>query len=524
MHETAAAIDEHTAAINYVEEIKKEFENTIIELKKSYENQIYVLKQEIQILRHHRFGRSSETFVYNKDQKLLFDDEKEKPLTVKQDKEPETEKIKSYERRKKGRKAIADSVLREVQTIDIPEEEKICSCGCKMSKIGEKTSEKFHYEPARSWVIKTVRPQYACPKCEGTSNEDAPAVKIAPVPPSMIPRSIASDSLLAYIMIHKYQDHIPFYRQVKQFKRMGVLISRQDMSNWQQKIYERLKPLYERLKDTVKSGNVLQMDETTQLVVGKKDTAKTTNGYMWLARGGPPDKKVVWYEYNPSREYEHAELFLAGFKGYLQTDGYAGYDAAVRKLSGIKHVGCFAHSRRRFFEATKTSGGSPTAEEAMQYIKSIYEIEKNLRAQKLEDNIFLEARKAAVQPILSDFKTWLDKLEKDVLPSSPVGKAISYTLNQWNKLIRYLETPHLTPDNNASENAVRPFVIGRKNWLHNGSKIGAESTCGMFTLIETAKQNGIEPVAFFKKLFEEVPLAVSPEDWEMLLPWNIFKK
>jgi len=263
------------------------------------------------------------------------------------------------------------------------------------------------------------------------------------------------------------------------------------------------------------------MDETPSQVMGEEDRKDTQKSYIWLARGGPPGKTVVLYEYRQTRAAKNARELLEGFSGYLQTDGYEGYDAAVRELKGIIHVGCFAHARRRFFEASKATKKPQSAEEGLKFIRKLYEIENRLREAKLVDNDFVCERKKLAEPILSDFREWLNKRANGVLPSCLLGKAIAYTLKQWDKLVRYLESPYLTPDNNACENAIRPFVLGRKNFLFNKSPDGAKSSCGMYTLIETAKQNGVEPLMYLREIFEKAPFAVTSEDWEKLLPWNI---
>jgi len=201
------------------------------------------------------------------------------------------------------------------------------------------------------------------------------------------------------------------------------------------------------------------MDETEVQVIGEENRSDIQKSRMWLARGGPPGKKVIWYEYHPTRAAYNAKAFLEGYSGYLQTDGYEGYDSAVKDMAGIVQVGCFAHARRKFFEADKISGH---------------------------------------------------------------GKAIGYSLSQWDKLAAYLESPHLTPDNNACENAIRPFVIGRKNWLFCQSPQGAKSSCGMYSLIETAKRNGLRPFDYLTAVFKKAPVASSLQNWEKLLPWNIF--
>jgi transposase len=264
------------------------------------------------------------------------------------------------------------------------------------------------------------------------------------------------------------------------------------------------------------------MDETTVQVMGEEGREDTQKSYMWLARGGPPGKKVLWYEYHESRGAYHAKEFLEGYNGYLQTDGYEGYAAAVRDMPEIIHVGCFAHARRKFFEASKVNKEVRSAEEGLKHIRNLYAIEDELRSKKVDDKTFMSERKARAGPVLEKFKAWLVKRKDEVPSSLLLGKAINYSLKEWGKMTAYLESPHLTPDNNACENGIRPFVLGRKNWLFCQSPKGAESSCGMFTLIETARQSGLVPFNYLMALFQKATLASTSEDWEKLLPWNIF--
>jgi len=515
--------------INYINELKCSYEQKIKELI-VYQHKYLEIKERYDLLLWKRFGRSAEQLV-DESQQLLFNEKAEITETVetRENGNPTNEElseVKSYTRKKPGRKALDPNLPRNETVIDIPESEKTCACGAKLSRIGEETSEKLHIIPQQIYVEKIVRPKYACPCCEGTETEDiCPTVRIAPVPPVMIPKSITSPGLLSTIFTQKFEMHLPYYRQEKQFKMIGAEISRQDMSNWQQKVYEKLEPLFKLLLETVKSGPVMQMDETTVQVICEEDRKDTQKSYMWLARGGPPDKKVIWYEYHPTRAAYNAKKFLEGYSGFLQTDGYKGYDTAIEGNSDIIHVGCFAHARRKFFEAAKVNENSISANEGIKYIRLLYEIENKLRDYLEKSNDmekFLVDRKVQAKPVLDKFKAWLDKRASDAPPSILLGSAINYSLAQWNKMIAYLESPYLTPDNNACENAIRPFVLGRKNWLFCQSVGGVESSCGIYTLIETAKQNGLVPFKYLMTLFEKAPLAVSKEDWEKLLPWNIF--
>ena len=210
------------------------------------------------------------------------------------------------------------------------------------------------------------------------------------------------------------------------------------MSNWQQQVYRRLTPLFALLKEIVKSGPVIQMDETTVQVIGEEDRCDTQKSYMWLARGGPPKQKVLWYEYQKTCAAYHARAFLEGYSGYLQTDGYEGYDAAVKDMSGIIHVGCFADARRKFFEAAKVATKPQSAQEGIKHIRKLYQLEDELGSKNLDNDVFLIERKTRAKPILEQFKSWILKRIDDVLPSSQLGKAMNYTVAQWDKMTAYL--------------------------------------------------------------------------------------
>ena len=506
-----------------VQEIQNKYESSLNNINE-LQNQYLEIKEKYDLLVYKRFVRSAEELLADQSQPLLFAEQGTKAEISKETEMVEHTEVKSHKRNKKGRKGIALAIERRERIIDIPDSDKTCACGEKLIKIGEKTSEKLEITPPEIYVDRVVRPKWACRKCEGTEDEDKPTVRMMPAEPTIIPRSIVSPSLLSCIMIQKYEDHLPFYRQEKQFKRIGIVISRQDMCNWQQKAYGRLLPLFKLFKDTIKQGPVMQMDETTVQVMGEKGRADTGKSYMWLARGGPPGKTVVLYEYRQTRAANHAKEILEGYKGYLQTDGYSGYDSAVKDLPGVVHVGCFAHCRRHFFEAAKISDYAQTAKEGIAYIRKLYEIERKVRElqkKKMSEKKFIKKRRAKAGPVLMAFRQWLIKNSLEVPPSFLLGKAIHYSLSQWDKMVRYLGSQYLTPDTNAAENSIRPFVLGRKGWLFNKSPEGAESSCGMFSLIETAKQNGLVPLHYLKALFEKVPYANSAEDWEKLLPWNI---
>lgn len=499
----------------YIRSVEEKAEKAV----HSWETRYASLEEEYKLLLVQKFGRKSEKELVDTTQQFLFDSEVSTPL---EEPAEQSTTVKSHSRKPPGRKPIDAGIPREEMIIDIPDDEKQCGCGHEMTRIGEETSEKLHVIPPKMWVERIVRPKYGCKVCEGSGDEENPAVRIADVPPAIVPKSIVTPSLLSFIIANKFIDHLPYYRQEKRFERIGIHISRQNMSNWQQAAFEKIEPLIECLKEHIRTGPVINMDETPVQVMGEPEKKNTSKSYMWLARGGPPKKPAVLYSYRVTRGARHITEILKDFKGYLQTDGYEAYDTAISGNDNIIHVGCMAHARRKFYEAAKASKKPGSAQEAIQNIKKLYMIEERLRSNKeLTLEQFVAERKSQAEPVLEKFRNWLEKRSGQVPPSLLLGKAIAYTLNEWPKLVCYIESPYLRPDNNIAEQAIRPFVVGRKNWLFSGSPKGAESSCAMFSLIETAKQNDVNPNDYLRKVFEIAPSVRTVEDWKQLLPWNI---
>jgi len=481
-----------------------------------------VLEDEVQLLRHKIFGRRSERFSgEDLKQGSLFDEAETIGEEQKSKLAEITVEVSAHRRVKRGRRPLPADLPREEIVHDIPEDDKVCSCGSCMVRIGEEVCEKLEIIPQKLIVIRHIRPKYACKKCDGAKSEQA--VKIAPVPPQIIPKSIVTPGLLAYVLVGKFCDAIPFYRQEKQFSRIGIELSRVDFSNWAIQVARQCDPLVEILLNEVRAGPVVQMDETRLQVMKELGRANTNKSFMWVIRGGPPESPVILYRYHPSRSGKIPLQYLSEYEGYLQTDGYGGY-REVGSLPCIIHVACWAHARRKFDEAAKPSRKAGSAEEALGRIGKIYRIERDLRAQQLEPEEFLEKRKDRVIPILNDFKKWLDKKALQVPPSTLMGKAVNYALKEWDKLLRYLDSPYLTPDTNLVENAIRPFVIGRKNWLFSGSPRGAHASATIYSLIETAKANGLEPYRYLKYIFTKLPLAQSQDDYQKLIPQHLDRK
>jgi transposase len=294
-------------------------------------------------------------------------------------------------------------------------------------------------------------------------------------------------------------------------------------------VHEKIKPLLKLLKEELKQGEVMGMDETPVQVMNEDGRDNRQLSYMWLARGGPPGKPVSIYEYHESRASENVLPFLEGFSGYLQSDGWGSYTTALKQRPDILHVGCFAHVRRKFYEAEKAAKGGgaehPLAAEALSYIKGLYTVERKLREELKKKYIsgkeLVEERKNKCLPILRGFYRWLLQKSVAVLESSVLGRAVSYTLRQYPMLLNYLEHEELTPDNNGAERGIRPFVMGRKNWILCGSPEGAASSCALYSLIETAKENGHNPYTYLNSVFTKAADMKISDDWSCLLPWNL---
>jgi transposase len=437
--------------------------------------------------------------------------------------EEETTPVKGHQRQKRGRRPLPEELPRVEIIHDLPESERHCDFDdTVLEEIGREVSEQLDVIPAQVRVIRHVRIKYGCPHCRM-------GVVTTPMPPQPIPKSNASPGLLAHVAVCKYEDGLPLYRQENILQRIGVDIPRATLANWMVAVGGTLvQPLINLFRDEMLGYDILQMDETTVQVLHEKDRPATSKSYMWLQRGGPPDKPVILFDYDPSRGSEVPKTLLEDFKGYLQTDGYDGY-LAVASRPDVIHLACWAHARRKFDEAIKAAGRNTVkgrkgvAGEALSRIQKLYAIEKRLRDAKASPQTRFQVRNQEARPILDSMKQWMDEQIKHVLPSGGTGKALGYLRDYWHLLIRYLDDGRLEIDNNLAENAIRPFVLGRKNWLFSNSVKGAKASASLYSIIETAKANGVEAYAYLRHIFTELPKAQSLEEFDALLPWN-FKK
>jgi transposase len=509
--EQSLLLSEKESSLREQEKALTEKDTKIAEWESKYQ----LILEQWRLAQQKQFGKGSEV---SPGQGELFDESENDTQEDSAVVEADSQTV-SYIHTKPKRKPLPKDLPRETVVVDVAESDKTCSC-CQtlLHRIGEDTSEKLEFLPAQLKVIETVRPKYACRQCEKV--EIKTTIKQAAMPPSIIPKGIATPSLLSQVITGKFQYSLPLYRQETMFKQYGIELSRQTMSNWMLKCSVALQPLYERLHTILLEQPVIQADETTLNVIKEA----RSSCYMWLYCTGKegPDKhspipNIVLYDFQPTRSAQCAIDFLQGFDGYLNVDGYQAYESSKATLAG-----CWAHARRKFIEAEKgmPKGKSGKATVAINSIKKLYAIEA-LAKQKGTAEETRQIRQEKAPEILAAYKNWLEKSAQQVPPKSLLGKAIQYNLNQWDKLTVYLTDGQINIDNNRAERAIKPFVIGRKNWLFANTGNGARSSATLYSLIETAKANGLIPYDYLVKLFEELPKRQANESLDDLLPWNV---
>ena len=471
-----------------------------------YEAQLKLSKQK-------QFGSSSEKFELP-EQLGLFD-EAEQTATPKQP-EPALEEI-TYARRKRMGKREDDlsGLPIEVAKYTLPDSEQTCTaCGGGLHEMGHNTRRELTIIPAQVKVIEHKQAVYSCRHCERHSDH-TPIVK-APTPEPVIKGSLASPSAVAHIMHQKYVMCAPLYRQEQDWQRQGIALSRQTMANWIIRCSaDWLEPLYEQMRTRLLAQDVLHADETVLQVLREPGKKANTNSYMWMYRtSGDVKHPIVLYEYQPTRSSAHPKRFLDDFKGYLHTDGYAGY----HKLP-VTVVGCWAHMRRKFVDALKMVSPQErtdsSALKAVERIAALFHLESLWKDLPPEERH--QRRLAESKPLAEAFFAWLEALV--VLPKMPLGKAIQYALSQRSWLMHVYLDGRCEFSNNRAENSLRPFVVGRKNWLFCNSQKGARASSVIYSIIETAKENGLKPFEYLNFLLQAVPNATTGQ-LEQLLPWG----
>ena len=407
------------------------------------------------------------------------------------------EKI-SYERIKPkkdghGRRVLPDDIRRNEIVLDIPEEEKTCDCGCTKNRIGEETSEELDFVPAHLIVNKTIRPKYACPHCPEKG------VASAPPPSKIIPKSLGTPALYAHILVSKFRWHLPLYRQEKMFDHYGVPINRSVMCEWEKQLLPYLELIYDELKMQLLASHYVQADETTLPVLDKTKQGKAHKGYLWPYTNGDS----IAFEYQSGRSHAGPLAFLKGFKGYLQSDGYAAYETVAKACpNDITHFVCWAHARRELFDVVKHD--PEYIRPLLELIGRLYVLERRMRRIELPPEKIVRLRKRIAPRYLDAIKQRLDTCSSSHTPKSVVRQAVNYLLNRWSKLCVYLDDGILQIDNNRIENAIRPVALGRKNWLFAGSEDGAKKIAVVYSIINSCVMNNIDPEMYLKDLFSRI--------------------
>ncbi len=434
-------------------------------------------------------------------------------------------RVKGYSRKRRSgslKDVIPEGTPTQVVEHRLPAEERICQvCGAELVEIGREVRRSLQMEPARFWVQEDVYYTYACKTCEQETGETV--VVSTPREPSVLPGSFASPKAIAHIMTQKFVMYSPLYRLEQEFERMGLKLSRQTMSNWLLHASDDwLRPIYDQLHRQLCREKVLHGDETTLQVLKEPGKSATSKSYMWLYRtSGDAKHPIVLYDYQPNRKAENAEQFLDGFSGWLHADGYQGY----HKLRGsIRVVGCWAHARRKFDEALNTlpkeQRKTSLAAQGLCYFAKLFQLERVFAELKPEERY--TKRLEQEKPVLDALLAWANELMPQTAPKSALGKALYYLTEQWPYLIRYLEDGRLELSNNRAERSIKPFVMGRKNWLFANTPAGAQSSAVIYSLIETAKENGLDPYRYLLWVLKSAPiLAQSDSAWpEKLTPAN----
>jgi transposase len=520
------------------ERLQKELQE-LAEKNRRYTEFNTLLKEELAWFKAQVYGRSSEksTSDVSPDQSMLFN-EPEVLAAIGTAIGTEADAvitIEEHERKKKpGKKAIPEDFPRIPVVHDIPESEKICiHDGTALVVIGHEAAERYDYVAPQLQVLVHKRLKYACPCCHQ-------GVKIAPVPPQLLPKSMASASLLAHITTAKYVDGLPLTRQSRQFERLNVNVGPGTMALWMNTIGgEKLPPLMALMHEAVLAEPVLHCDETTVQVL-KSEKAVSSDHYMIVRAAGPPGRRIVLYNYAPTRNVETLKQILTGpdgpYRGKLVCDGLELYDfvGEDKLFDGMTLCGCLTHCRRYYDKAAKVTespSGQQLARVAVKdLLGKVFLIERHIDEQRgarerrgevwtLADTLKIRQERSA--PAMAAFKSWVDQLLPSVPPKSTLGKALSYTVSQREKLSQFIQHPDVPAHNNRVENDIRPFAVGRRAWLFIDTQLGARASANLYSLAITCRANGINALAYFTYLYERLPFATTVAELEALLPWNV---
>ena len=440
------------------------------------------LEHEVATLKKKQFGQKSEKLSVNKTLSSLENSNKDEP-----------------HKKHPGRHKLPDHLERARIPHDLNEEEKVCPlCQGHLVKIQEMVSEQLDVIPAKLQVKEHVRFKYACRHCYGS-------IMISKLPDAPIDKGLPSANLLAHVLTNKFYDHVPFYRQQRWFRRHGYEVSRSTLWSWEEKCAIALEPLVKALGHELVTGDHLFTDDTPMPTL-EKGQSKAKIGRIWAytRREALNQKSMTVYEYTPDRKGIHSQIFLKDFKGYLQVDAFAGFNKLFINENTITEVGCMAHARRKFIEVTSVDPHSH-AFGALKLIQELYKIERFIKQAGYSDEQRKYLRKRRSKPFLKGLYRWLKKYQSLAPPKSSLGQAIGYAFNHWKALTAFLGDGRLEIDNNRSERAIKPIVIGRKNFLFMGGPRGGWAAAIIFSLIETCRQNNVDPQAYLADVLERLP-------------------
>ena len=534
-----APLPEDLASCHAMIQLERRTRQEVLEQLQSTTAQLAKMEHRLEQLLRRLYGRSSEKidpaqlqFFRNALEEMRAEEEASEEEAL-----PETEPTRILSNRH-GRRRIPKDLPRVRVVHDLPEDEKPCPCcGKERVVIGEESSEQLDFEPAKLTVIEHVRLKYACKACEENASEDGPQIVVAEKPLAPIEKGLAAPGLLSYVIVSKYGDHLPLYRLERILDRHGIDIARSTMCDWMRQSAEALKPLYNLMVRETLASKVLHTDDTPVNVLDR-DLDKTKTGRFWVYVGDEAHPSTV-FSYTPDRSRDGPMKFLDGWGNdetrYLQADAFGGYDGIYAGKAGgnVVEVACWAHARRKFYEARNTD--RDVATRALAFIRLLYDIEDDARKEfrrpddapgaKCLSSIRIEHRQSKAQPRLAEFKAWLESClvsgGGSVLPKSAMGQAIGYALNQWDALAVYATDGDLAIDNNAAENALRRVAIGRKNWLFLGSNTGGHTAAVLFSLIASCDRHKVDPFAYLRDILTRI--AAHPSNRvEELLPerWN----
>jgi transposase len=413
----------------------------------------------------------------------------------------------------RGKRSPLPAELQRVDVLhDVPADQRTCPCGTPMVEIGEDVSEQLDIVPMQIRVLRHIRKRYGCP-----GSVHAPVTAL--LPPQPLPKSNASAAFLAMLLTVKFVDGLPLTRFGKVLARSNVPVPDQTLARWVIGASRVIQPLQNLMRDLLLDSRCIHVDETVVQVLKEPNRKATSQSYMWVQTGGPPDKSVVIYDYDPSRSSEVPVRLLHDYRGYMMTDGYTAYNKLSR-TDGITRLACWAHVRRRFVDAVKVQpkGKRGRADAAVAMIAKLYKVESDHK--DASDEARLLARQEISLPVLKELRAWMEKTRPVVTPTGALGKALAYMDKYWSMLTIYTERGDLPIDNNRCENAIRPFVVGRKGWLFSDTPAGAHASAVIYSLVETAKVNGVEPYLWLLRVLTDLPAAKTVEDVDALLPWN----